>query len=111
MAKWKNVHSGTGGTLSGSIEYDGHKGESQWQIYQDEKPFLDQAKLEREAVTKSTHMKHRKFATIPDIVALEIMQKYGIDIHDPNVMHDTDKMKRFKYIVMTEYKHLVVNNA
>ena len=111
MAKWKNVSSGTGGTLKGSIEYEGATGESMWQITQDEKPFLDQAKLDREAGTKNTHMGHRKFATIPDIVALEIREKYGIDIHDPLIMHDKDKMKRFKYIVMTEYKHLVVNNA
>ena len=111
MAKWKNVHSATGGTLSGSIEYDGSVDNATWRVQQDEKPFLDQAKLEREATTKHTHMNHRKFATIPDIVALEILQKYGIDLHDPLIMHDTDKMKRFKHIVMTEYKHLVVNDV
>ena len=111
MAKWNNVNPGTGGSLRGSFEYDGSAGESTWGLYQDEKPFLDQAKLDRDAGTKSTHMGHRKFATIPDIVAIEVMEKYGIDIHDPTIMHDREKMARFKQIIMTDYRYLVVNNA
>ena len=113
MAKWKNIRSATGGTLQGSFEYkDGESiNDSTWQFYQDETPFKDEAKAEREAGVKKTHMNHRKFATIPDIVAIEVLTKYGIDIHDPNIMHDKAKMNRFKHIIMTEYKHLVVNNA
>lgn len=111
MAVWKNVNPGTGGSLRGSIQYDGAKGESHWQLSQDEQPFLDQAKRDREASLLKTDKNFKKFATIPDIVAIEVAEKYGIDIHDPTVMRDRDKMNRFKYIVMTEYRHLVVNNA
>ena len=111
MAKWKNVHGGTGGTLKGGMEYEGAAGDSFWQIEQDEKPFIEQAKIDRELGTKATNMNHKKFATIPDIVAIEVMQKYGIDIH--NADHSTCKwtMSRFKQIIMQDYPHLVVNKA
>ena len=109
MAKWNNIHSATGGSLSGSIEYNGSVDNAMWKVYQDEKPFVDQAKVEREGTKSNTH--HKKFATIPDIVALEVLTKYGIDIHDPDITYDRERMNRFKHIIMTEYKHLVVNNA
>lgn len=111
MAKWKNIRSATGGTLKGGITYDGHKGESSWEIYQDEQPFIDRAKQERDAGNKSTHMNHKKFATIPDIVAIEVSEKFGIDIHDPLIMHDKGKLARFKQIIMQHYPYLVVNKA
>ena len=105
MSKWKNLHSST--ALNGMVgEIDIRDDHSDWKIWQDERPFLEQAKFDREnASMQRGHMK--KFATIPDIVAIEIMEKYGIDIHDPNTMNDADKMKKFKYIIQTEYKHLM----
>ena len=109
MAKWKNIRSATGGSLKGSIQYEDK--ESRWELYQDETPFIDSAKAEREAGTKKTHNGHKKFATIPDIVAIEIMERHGINIHDHNIMHDREKMQRFKNIIMKDYKYLVVNNA
>ena len=110
MAKWKNLSSfNSGGSLNAVVDYDAD--ESRWQIKQDETPFVDQAKRDREAGNKMTHNGHKKFATIPDIVAIEIAEKYGIDIHDQHIMHDRNKMQRFKQIIMTDYKYLVVNNA
>ena len=48
MAKWV-AKSKTGGTLQGAIEYTGDRaGESHFKIYQDEKPFIEQAKIDRE---------------------------------------------------------------
>ena len=45
MAKWMTKPK-TGGTLQGAIEYTGDRaGESHFQIYQDEKPFIEQAKI------------------------------------------------------------------
>jgi len=111
MARWKNIHGGTGGSLKGGIEYEGEAGESFWQLYQDEKPFIEQAKIDRELGTKATHHNHKKFATIPDIVSIEVMQKYGIDIHNPEHSGDYWTMKRFKQIIMQDYPHLVVNKA
>jgi len=111
MAVWKNVHGGTGGSLRGGMQYEGSVGESIWQIEQDEKPFIEQAKIDRELGTKATAHNHKKFATIPDIVAIEVMQKHGIDIHNPEHSSCRWTMKKFKAIVMMEYPHLVVNKA
>ena len=35
-------------------------------------PFLEQAKQDREATKKKTDKGYKKFATIPDIVAIDI---------------------------------------
>lgn len=108
MAKWTVGNKGGQGTLQGSFEYDSGSatGESRWQVYQDERPFLEQAKLDREE-TKKKDVGYRKFATIPDIVALEILQNHGIDLHDPNTMQDKTLMNKFRAIVRSEYAYLL----
>ena len=106
MAKWM-AKSKTGGTLQGGIEYTGDRaGESHFQIYQDEKPFIEQAKIEREQVKKKD-IGYKKFATIPDIVAIEVKQKWNIDIHDPIQSGDTAVMNRFKKIIKENYAYLL----
>lgn len=105
MAQWKMK--GSGGSLQGVVDYTGvESGDSVFKIYQDEKPFLEQAKLDRELKTNS-NTGYKKFATIPDIVAIEINEKHGIDIHSPDILHDREKMARFKRIVKEDYKHLL----
>ena|SRR5210317_2577702 len=108
MAKWNVGDKMAPGTLQGTFEYESGKatGESVWTVQQDEKPFIEQAKLDREAGTKKG-AGYKKFATIPDIVAIDILNKYGIDIHDPNTMQDREKMTKFKNIIKTEYKYLL----
>jgi len=111
MAKW-NITPGTiNNTLSSKVEYGDSVGDINWSVYQNETPFIDEAKRNRDEGTKKTHMNHKKFATIPDIVAIEIAEKYGIDIHDPTVMDDRHRMAKFKQIVMRDYAYLVVNKA
>jgi hypothetical protein len=107
MAKWTVGGKGKG-TLKGSFEYDSGSatGESRWQVYQDEKPFLEQAKMERD-LNDRKDTGYRKFATIPDIVALEILQNHGIDLHDPNTMQDRNLMNKFRAIIKSEYKYLL----
>ena len=108
MAKWTVIPKTINNSLAGKIEYDGgYKGESRWQIYQDEKPFLEQAKQDREATKKKTDKGYKKFATIPDIVAIEVKEKYGIDIHDQTFMHDQDKKAKFMTIIRQDYPHLL----
>ena len=106
MAKWV-TKSSTGGSLQGGIEYTGDRaGESWFQIYQDEKPFLEQAKIDRE-LAQYNKSPYKKFATIPDIVAIEVKQKYGIDIHDPIQAGDQAVMTRFKKIIKENYAYLL----
>ena len=105
MAKW-TVAPKSSSSLVGSIQYEGDKGDSHWQIYQDEKPFLEQAKRDREA-SKKSDAGYKKFATIPDIVSIEIKEKYGLDIHSPDFFHDTDKKARFMTIIKQNYPYLL----
>ena len=106
MAKWM-AKSKTGGTLQGAIEYTGDRaGESHFKIYQDEKPFIEQAKIDRETMTRKD-TGYRKFATIPDIVAIEVAQKWGIDIHDPIQAGDSTCMDKFKKIIKENYAYLL----
>ncbi len=105
MARWKTTKEITsGGSLTGGLEYDDHT--SNWKVYQDEKPFLEQAKLDRELMNKKD-TGYKKFATIPDIVAIEVLQNYGIDIHCPFQSSDSSVMKRFKTIIKQDYPHLL----
>ena len=106
MAIWRNIKGASSPNgMSMSLQYDDEK--TVGQFYQDEKPFLEQAKIDREMKTKDNALGAKKFATIPDIVAIEILEKYGIDLHAPETMADRDKMKKFKYIIRTEYPYLL----
>lgn len=113
MAKWTVTPGSAGNSMSGKIDYDRHGSvdNTTWQIEQDHKPFVDMIKEEKAAGTKDNVMGARKFATIPDIVAIEVLMKHGIDIHDPAIMKDRAEMTKFKRIIMQEYPHLVVNKA
>jgi hypothetical protein len=108
MAKWNVGDKTNPGSLQGTFEYEAGSatGESVWTVQQDEKPFIEQAKRDRDA-GQNSKAGYKKFATIPDIVAIDILNKYGIDIHDPNTMQDQTKMTRFKNIIKSEYKHLL----
>ena len=107
MAKWKVTPGTVNNTMSGQFEYGNGLGdESRWQIYQDEKPYLEQAKLDRESQSKKD-VGYKKFATIPDIVALEIKEKHGIDIHAPETIGDKSEMAKFMVIVKQDYPYLL----
>ena len=104
MAKWKVKPETINNSMYGEVDYTDD--ESRWQIYQDETPYIEQAKMDRETLS-SKDMGYKKFATIPDIVAIEIKEKYGIDLHAPDTMHDKDKMAKFMLIVKQEYAYLL----
>ena len=53
---------------------------------------------------------YRSFAIIPDIVAIDVLTKYGIDIHAPEFMHDAEAVKKFKRIIVSEYPALLTSN-
>ena len=84
-----------------------------WEAKHDGSKYLKDAQLDRyrEAYfgRKQNKSGFRKMATIPDIVAIKINEDHGINLHDNTFMRDKDKMKKLKYILQTEYKHLLVN--
>ena len=84
-----------------------------WEANQDVSQYLKNAQLDRDREAyfgrKQNKSGFRKMATIPDIVAIKINEDHGINLHDGTFMRDKDKMKKLKYILQTEYKHLLVN--
>ena len=94
--------SGYQGSLQAGIDHNS----MDFKMYQDEKPFLEQAKLERELGQKKD-VGYKKACTIPDIVAVELLYKYGIDIHAETFMSDTDKVKKVLKIIKSDYPYLM----
>ena len=93
---------GTGATLTGGLNEE----TKDWKVYQDEKPFIEQARLDRDAVAKRD-VGYKKACTIPDIVAIEILSKYGIDVHSETFMSDRDTVRKVINIIKTEYPYLM----
>jgi hypothetical protein len=57
-----------------------------------------------------SNRKYRSFAIIPDIVAIDILVKYGIDIHAPDFMTHPELVRKFKQIVMSDFPALLTSN-
>ena len=78
-------------------------------VTQDVSTHLDWAKHMRE-VTQSSFRKKadtgfKPFCTIPDSVALDIMTKYHINIHDADCTKDD--LKKVKSIIKRDYPQLM----
>ena len=84
---------------------------AEWEAKQDITDYVEHAKLEREKQEYYGIRKdgYRKLATIPDIVALDILQKHNLDLHDPHFMNDPNNLKKLKTILSSEYRDLLVN--
>lgn len=78
-------------------------------VEQDINGFLEQAKLDRDIAAEFTNPNktYRKFATIPDIVALDIKLRYDIDIHHPDTMKNPAMMKKFRAIIKSDFPKLL----
>jgi hypothetical protein len=103
-------HSGTVGADKGiNAGFDLQSGD--WQATQDITQYKENARLDRERQDRYGIRKdgYRKMATIPDIVAIKILQDHNIDLHDPAFMHDPNNMKKLKTILLTEYRDLLIN--
>ena len=109
MAQWFNVSSATtkGEGLQGYFDID--EGEGWFQ--QDLAAFKDKAKEDRDYIAHYGQRTdgYRKFATIPDAVALKILEDHNINLHDPNFSQDPNNMKKIKAIIKMEYPALLVN--
>lgn len=88
------------------------RGDDTFRLEQSLTPYLEHAELQRklDADNPRTTRNFRSFAIIPDIVAIDILTKYGINIHAPEFMSDDAQKKRFRQIVMTEYPKLMTSN-
>ena len=103
----------------GFLSQDGNKNsfqvktdEENFQLVQDVSAYKDYAAQQRELDSIShSGRQYRSFAIIPDIVAIDILTKYGIDVHSPNFMSDPAAMRRLKQIIDSDYPALKTSNV
>jgi hypothetical protein len=46
---------------------------------------------------------YRSFAILPDIVCVDILMKYGLDVHAPDFMNHPSNLTRLRRIIDSEY--------
>lgn len=90
------------------------EGDTNFRVEQDIQHYKDYAADMREkdkylAGARSTN--YRPFCIIPDVVAIDLKLKYGIDIHAPEFMSDTATKMRFAQIMRTEFPELLTSAA
>lgn len=104
----KNLQSST--VLNGMVGTFDPDSSRRWSIQQDITPYLEQAKRDREMQDRfGKHKTFRKLATIPDIVAIDILTNHGIDVHHEDFGKNPAEMKKFRYILQTEFPELLIN--
>ena len=85
--------------------------DEKFQLEQSTDQYVDYAAEQRaiDELCRPTRT-YRSFAIIPDIVSIEILVKYGIDIHAPEFMHQKDLVRKVKNIIQTDYPLLLTSN-
>jgi len=85
--------------------------ESNFKLEQDVSAYKDYAAAQRELDTVSHNGRaYRSFAFLPDIVAIDILIKYGLDIHAPEFMDNPANLRKLKQIIITDYPLLMTSN-
>jgi len=90
--------------------YSVHADNSGIGVTQDIAPHLAWAKKIRESNThgrysKKTDSGFKPYCNIPDSVSLDIMTKYNLNLHDPNIQ--PEDLKKIKRIIKQDYPHLM----
>ena len=77
------------------------------EVTQDVSSHLEWAKEMRATESASNNFSHgfKPFCNIPDSVSLELMSKYGINIHSNQT--DRDAFRKVKSIIKRDYPHLM----
>ena len=97
------------GSMNASYQMDDHN-KTYFEVRQDVSGILKEIERDRHMRERGSekHTHFRKAFTIPDVVAIKILQDYGMDLHSPLFMNDPDNMKKLKYIIKTEYPYLMI---
>jgi len=88
-----------------------HTYETNFMLTQNVEAYREYAKEQRllDEGAKATRQ-YRSFAIIPDIVAIDILTKHGIDVHAPDFMNHPELVRKFKQIIQTDYPLLLTSN-
>ena len=82
-----------------------------FRLTQEVSHYIDYAKTQRD-LDSQAHPKrqYRSYAIIPDIVAIDILTKHGLDIHSPDFLKNPADVRRLEHLIETEYPKLKTSN-
>ncbi len=78
---------------------------------QDVSPYLNYAKESRARANElfaNQKQNFRSFAIIPDIVAVDMKTKFGVDVHDPQ--NGAQELQKIRNLVIQNYPQLLTGN-
>jgi len=82
-----------------------------FQLEQNVDAYKDYASQQRELDSiASNGRSYRSYAIIPDIVAIDILTKYNLDVHSPEFMSDPLNLRKLKQVIDTDYPLLKTSN-
>lgn len=91
------------------VKLDKHS--ENFRLEQDVQAYRDYAKMVRENMQAQLRAQtYKPVCIIPDIVAIDILTKYGLDIHAPEFMHDTQAKNKLMSILRVDYPDLLLSN-
>jgi hypothetical protein len=84
-----------------------------FRLEQDVGAYKEYASKQREAETilGSNGRTYRSFAIIPDIVAIDILTKYKLDVHAPDFMSNPANLRKLKQVIESDYPLLKTSNV
>ncbi len=80
-------------------------------VAQDVQGYIDYARQSRRDQERGDASHYRSFAIIPDIVAIEILEKYGLNLHESEFLTNKADVNRLKRIIKSEYPELLTSNV
>ena len=84
---------------------------SDFQLEQNVGAYKDYAKQSRDAdELASSKRQYRSFAILPDIVCIDILTKYGLDVHAQDFMSHPANLRKLKQIIDSDYPLLKTSN-
>lgn len=81
------------------------------QVAQDVQSYLDYAQQSRREQARGDASHYRSFAIIPDIIAIEILEKHGLNLHASEFMSNKEDVTKLKRIIKSEYPNLLTSNV
>ncbi len=112
MAQWKFGLNSKGSALTSKVDYS-NKQHVDWEVSQHNiDDILKQVQRDKDILDHQRGKRDpgwRKAFTVPDIVAMEILQNHHIDLHAEHTMSDPALMKKFKAIIKSEYPYLLIS--
>jgi|TARA_R110000822_G_scaffold231204_1_gene363220 hypothetical protein len=84
--------------------------QNRFALSQDISAYRTYAKESRDSYEQNNGGKsYRSFAVIPDIVAIDILTKYQIDINASDFMSDKQQVTKLKKIIISDYPDLLTH--